>query len=616
MEAHMLFHTSTISRWFTGLISILFITTTLLLSGCGEGETPAETKGVVIIGLTDAPGDFFTYSVDVVSLTLTKASGAVVETVPMRTRVDFARYTELTEFLTAATVPSGVYVKATLHLDYSSADIAVEDNNGNAVSVSSIKDESGNDITTLDVAVHLAGRDALLIAPGIPAHITLDFDLKASNHVDMTDPQNPALTVEPVLLADLELEAPKIHRVRGPLKSVDVAQKHFDVILRPFHHLVNDRHERFGTLRVTTTNATIFDIDGNNYQGDSGLQTLAAKPSFTATVVVGDLKRNPVRFEATQVYAGSSVPGGTLDVVTGNVLARSGNTLTMKGATLIRTDGSVIFNDTVTVQVDASTIVRKQFSMDSHTIGDISVGQRLSIFGVLTDLDPASLEMDAANGYAHMFMTVIAGTKTSAAPPPFVVALQRIHGRAASLYVFDGTGTEPANDADANNYEVDTGSLIVSGIADSAPVKLGGFVRPFGSAPADFEARTLVDVSATRGVLAANWDPASGSAFSAIDASGITLNLAGAGDFHHVIRAGVRTDLAVSAPVVQPRADGGVFVVVQDGSAQLHTSFTLFVTDLGNRLGAGLAVKGIAARGHYDDASHTQTSGVIVVRME
>ncbi len=613
MEARVLRYPNTLFRWLAGLTSIVLITTTLLLGGCGGGD---GSRGQVIIGLTDAPGDFFTYSVDVVSLTLTKANGTVVETVPMRTRVDFARYTELTEFLTAATVPSGVYVKATLHLDYSTADIAVEDNNGNAVSVSSIKDVSGNDITTLDVAVHLAGRDALLIAPGIPAHITLDFDLKASNHVDMTDPLNPILTVEPVLLADLELEAPKIHRVRGPLKSVDVAQKHFNVILRPFHHLVNDRHERFGTLRVTTADSTVFDIDGTLYQGDSGLQALAAKPAFTATVAVGKLKRSPVRFEATQVYAGSSVPGGTLDVVTGNVLARSGNTLTMKGATLIRTDGSVIFNDTVTVQLDSSTIVRKQFSMDNHSIGDISVGQRLSIFGVLTNTDPMALEMDAANGYAHMLMTVIAGTRTNAAPPPFVVALQRIHGRAASLYVFDGTGTEPANDADPDNYEVDTGSLNVSSIADGAPVKLGGFVRPFGSAPTDFEARTLVDVSAARGILAVNWDPASGSAFSTIDASGITLNLAGTGNFHYVIRAGVRTDLTATTPIVQPRADDGVFVVLQNGTVQLHTSFALFVTDLGNRLGAGATVKGIAARGHYDDASHTQTSGMIAVRME
>ena len=66
----------------------------------------------MVIGLTDQEGDFHSYTVDVLSLTLTKLNGAVVETLPLNTRIDFAQYTEMTEFLTAATIPSGVYVKA------------------------------------------------------------------------------------------------------------------------------------------------------------------------------------------------------------------------------------------------------------------------------------------------------------------------------------------------------------------------------------------------------------------------------------------------------------------------------------------------------------------------
>ncbi|GMQ84216.1 MAG: hypothetical protein BMS9Abin06_0985 [Gammaproteobacteria bacterium] len=617
MEARVLQHPHTKFRWFTGLMSTLMLTAALFMSGCGQQSTDgAADNGQVIIGLTDAPGDFVTYSVDVVSLTLTKANGAVVETVPLRTRVDFAQYTEMTEFLTAATVPSGVYVKARMQLDYSNAEIAVENDAGDAVPVASIKDTAGNDITLLDVDVHLAGRDSLLIAPGIPAHITFDFDLKASNQVDMSDALNPALTVEPVLLADVELETPKIHRVRGPLKSVDVADNSYEVIIRPFHHAVNDHHERFGSLTVATADTTVFDIDGVAYEGAIGLQALADKTTFTATVAIGHLKGNPIRFEASQVYAGSSVPGGTLDAVSGIVLSRSGNTLAVKGATLLRADGSVIFNDTVTVQVDPSTTVRKQFSMSIHNIDDLSVGQRVSILGVVTNADPSALEMNAASGYAHMLITVIGGTRTSAAPPPFVVALQWMHGRSASMFVFDGTGVDMANDADPDNYEVDIGAVDVSSIISGAPVKLSGFVRPFGSAPDDFEAMTVVDVSAVRGVLATNWDPASAAAISAIDETGLTLNMTGAGQFHHVVRAGVRTDLAATVPVIQPRVDGGVFIISQGETAQLHSNFAEFVTDLTGRLDSGLAVKGLIARGYYADATNIHTSGLIVVRVE
>ena len=105
---------------------------------------------------------------------------------------------------------------------------------------------------------------------------------------------------------------------------------------------------------------------------------------YTAVVVTGNLKFHPYRFEAEEVSAGSSVPGGTLDAVTGNVISRENNTLMVKGATLIRKDGSVIFNDTITIQIDQDTIVKRQLSQDSFTIEDISVGQRVMVLGELT----------------------------------------------------------------------------------------------------------------------------------------------------------------------------------------------------------------------------------------
>ncbi|MCG7993619.1 MAG: DUF4382 domain-containing protein [Candidatus Thiodiazotropha lotti] len=108
-----------------GLVSLL-----LLLAGCGGGgssdttsETSTDESGRLVIGVTDAPGDFSSYTVDVVSMTLTKQSGAIVDTLPLNTRIDFAQYTDMTEFITAATVPAGRYVKAEMVVDYSNAEI-------------------------------------------------------------------------------------------------------------------------------------------------------------------------------------------------------------------------------------------------------------------------------------------------------------------------------------------------------------------------------------------------------------------------------------------------------------------------------------------------------------
>src|SRR2546422_186850 len=119
-------------------------------------KNSTDEEGVVAIGLTDTPGDFLTYTVDVTSLTLTKADNTTdVQTLPQRTRVDFARYVDLTEFVTAVTIPAGSYVSATLNLDYNNADIQVEDSNGAPVPVppANIHDSKGAQVTTLSMIV-------------------------------------------------------------------------------------------------------------------------------------------------------------------------------------------------------------------------------------------------------------------------------------------------------------------------------------------------------------------------------------------------------------------------------------------------------------------------------
>src|SRR5262250_2523044 len=91
------------------------IAVAVLLSACGGGsgggDAPpaAAMTGNVMVGIHDAAGDFLTYTVDVTSIRLERANGDVIETVPLTTRIDFAQLTDLTEFFTIATVPSGTY---------------------------------------------------------------------------------------------------------------------------------------------------------------------------------------------------------------------------------------------------------------------------------------------------------------------------------------------------------------------------------------------------------------------------------------------------------------------------------------------------------------------------
>ena len=611
------------SLMLTGLLLLLTLTGCNSLSNDNAITDNSGGNGQVVVGLTDAKGDFSSYTVDVTAMTLTKADGAIVNVLPATTRVDFAQYTDMTEFLTAAMVPNGVYVKGTLSLDYSNADIWVENDAGDSVKVGAIQDSDGNPVTTLDVSVQLDGRHRLLIAPGVPSHITFDFNLSASNKAEFTDPTSPTLTVEPFLVADAELQTPKLHRLRGPLANVDVANSQFSVILRPFHHVM-DNDDRFGSLKVKTTESTQFEINDESYSGSAGLTELDALPKLTAIIVIGDLKLNPRRFEATEVYAGSSVPGGTLDMVQGTVTARSGDVLSVKGATLIRGDGSVIFNDLVQVTVSDSTRVKKQFSMQEHAIADISVGQRISVFGTLTDASSANLQLDATAGLVRMKMTTLRGTRVDAVSTPenpvFVMDLNSINGRHISLYDFTGTGIDSSNDADPLNYEITTGALgSLPSIVAGAPVNVKGFATAFGSAPADFDAVSVTDLTHVPAIMVMSWNPETTTPFVAASLNSLTLSSSGVGLFHQVVRGGVVQNLQDLSgdPQILAASDGsGVFEIRQNGSSQWYSDFGSFTADIQTRLASGSAMKRIAARGEFNADTVSLTANLIFVLMK
>jgi len=322
-----------LTKLFSGL---LLATSIALVAACtgtsSSGDESASGSGPLMIALADAQGDFLSYDIDVVSLTLTKENGTVVEALPVSTRVDFAQYTQMTEFLTAATVPSGKYVKASIKLDYTAASIVVEDGAGAPVDVVTILDEAGNPAAIMEMNVNLSNLDSLLIAPGIPAHLLLDFNLAETNVVTFDVGGVPSVTVSPTLVAEVNREKHRLHRVRGALKEVNIEKGGFLMAVRPFRHMIADREDRFGLLPVKTHDKTIFKIDGVRYEGAAGLDAMLTVPALTRMIVLGDFKLNPRRFSARVVFVGSSMVGDGLDMVTGSVMQRVGDVLTVYGA--------------------------------------------------------------------------------------------------------------------------------------------------------------------------------------------------------------------------------------------------------------------------------------------
>ncbi len=585
-------------------------------AGCSSDagiSTGNEEDGQLVVGLTDAPGDFISYRVGVKSLQFKRSNGAVIETLPTATEIDFAQYVEATEFITTATVPAGRYDEVSMVLDYSNAQITVEAEDGGAAETT-VVDADGNPVTgDLTMQLRINDRDGLVVRPGQPAHVTLDFDLAASHQVDLS--QTPArVTVEPLLLADTRLAEPKTHRVRGLLKTVDVDASAFSVRIRPRF----SRHHDFGSLRVFTGDDTAWEINGETSTGADGLTQLAALPAGAAVVALGKLNPDNRHFEASQVYAGSSVDWSDKDLVTGHVVARSGNTLTVRGATVERADRHAVFNDNLTVTLGDATRVTRQGSADATpSIADISVGQRITVAGKLASDDPNRL--DATDGSVRLLYTTINGTVKQVSP--LVIELQRIDARKVSLFDFAGTGSSADNDADPANYEIDTGALSLNGVNAGDPVKLRGFANAFGAAPADFIARSIADVVGAPATLKIGWNkPGATAPFSSADARMIAVSLQEPTlDKAVVSRAGVRLDLTEAGvdPVLTGNSDHkGVYAIANGRRVEVFGDFARFEAALTDRLDGVTVIRSLGARGRFDDATTTLDARRINVRLQ
>lgn len=569
----------------------------LALAGCAEDS---GGEGKLQIAMTDAAGDFYTYAVDVTSVALKRADGATVETLPTTTRVDFAEYVELAELFTVRTVPVGTYTGMRLTLDYSEAQIAVENAAGAPVEVTAVG-AGGAPLTTLTVDVDFGPRDRLTIVPGVPAHVTLDFDLAASHQVD--DAADPAtVTVLPVLFADAQLNDDRPYRLRGLVERVSVPDNLFGLDLRPFDRRSGD----FGNIRVEVTPATQYEINGQHYVGAPGLQALAALDLPAPAAVLGQLDRARRQFVAARVFAGTAERGDNDDVVRGHVVARTGNTLTVLGLLADNDQHRATFSRTITVELANTTVVFKE-GAGVATITDVSVGQKIGVLGTHDAGAGDAAHLNAR--YLRMLQTNLAATVVQVSP--MILDLQAFDRVPAGRFNFAGTGT-PGNDANPDQYEVDTGALTLAGVEPGDPVRVRGFVAPFGAAPPDFDAIAVFNAAQMPAALGVNWKlPGSAAAFPALEAAQIVVDLDNPdlGLLHHVRRGGVFTDLvALDGDLTVVPAALGRYAIAAPGSVMVYGNFADFSAALAERMGGGSRAWILGAGGRFDDATVTFTA--------
>lgn len=650
------------------LLAVAGIGCTLLLGACGGGggsmsstPPPAGTSGTAMVTLTDMPGDFLSYMVNVVSLKLTRADGTTVETVAVPTSVDFAQLVNLSEVISAQQVPDGSYTAVTMTIDYANANIVV-DNGAGGLTVAAANIINGATSAPLvapnsqvALTLQLPSGMPLVITGGTVANLALDFNLSASDTVapatitSTTAASAVTVTVNPVLVASLAPDTTKQIRVRGSLVSVTntASDTSYTVMVWPFFTSSGN----MGQVVVGTTPTTAFTINGTSSTGTAGLTALAALPTGTLTVALGAFDTSSRTFTAAQVFAGTSVPGAGLDSIEGTVTARSGDVLTVSDGFLQPqggggvTGGQVMstsaanesltaqslefghFGRQVAVTVAAGTAVTEDGQTGTFGIADISVGQHLQAFGKFGSDASGNRTLDASAGSVRLMVTRAVGQYTAAASGVVTMALQALDGQPASVFNFAGTGSSSANDATPGVYTVSVpAALPLPTLSAGFPVLFDGFVTPFGSAPPDFSAVTLENFSSMNSRLSLAWSaPGLTAPFAApLSATNVMITQATlASAAQHVIWIGpVKEDPStVSAGlsfVPNSSAASMIFVVAHRMSWQFqsYASFSDFITALTADLNGTTALLRIEAQGPYDLSTGVFSVNVMAVELD
>jgi hypothetical protein len=592
----------------------------------------------MVMTVTDAAGDFLAYQVNLVSLQLQKADGTLVETLPATTAVDFVQLINLSEILSARQIPPGDYVAAQVTVDFTNASIMVDDGTGTGVAVKPV-DSTGAALGQLPLMVQLDNKNHLQINAAKTSRIALDFNLLASNMVDLTA---KTVTVSPVLVAGIVAVDNKQVRVRGEIASVDTANSAYSVQVDPFHDHNDDKSS---SLVVHTTDTTTFEINGTPFVGAGGLAQLATLASLTMSVAFGSVDPSTQSFTATNVLAGSSVEGGGLDHISGTVISRTGNTLIVHGAHMQDHEGGddqdgadnfVAGNSTVTVAAATAVTAQGQTSAaPAHTIAEISVGSLIDAFGTASKDGAGKVTVDSTAGRVRLDFTHVQGALNAIGTKQITIKLSSIDRLPASLFNFAGTGAAAGVASDPTQYVLSTGNLSLTPFTVGGSLMGIGFVAPFGSTPPDFNAVTLAsgsqgdiddnddddDAQGKGAQMDIDWGNSGTTApFKALDATHLDLDAMNPSiGSHHRIQADPQ-DIDITALASDPSIVSAASGMTQFAITASHgratdnfASFGDFEAALSKDLNGTTTALRLTADGQYDAASNTFTARRITI---
>jgi hypothetical protein len=622
----------------------------LIAAGCHNHNLDSGF-GVAWTTLTtsDDQGVFASYLVTVDSVVLIGAANGAITAIAVPETVDLTKLTSLSELWATASVPVDTYTQAIVTLDYTSAQIAVMVNG--APVKATIVNPSGVAPTTITLTVNFDPNNKLILQPTFATsnalRLAFSFDLSASNSVNLaTSP--PTVTVKPFMSMSTLASDSRLIRVRGPLINSSVAEGTYSIVVRPFFDEVNS----LGINTIFNDANTVYTLGGVTYVGSPGLNQLS-QTSAGSTETAAFTTFEPTTTPAAGVNAGIFhsvyvVAGGTLEDfftygLEGDVIARSGNTITVRGATLFANAAQLVQYQPVDSQVlvGAGTLVTADgvSTLGNLNANSIGVGQHITARGLyslsaagVTVIDATGSSVDT--GSVRLQSTELFGPLVSGAAGSAVLNLQTIESWPASVYNFAGNGVSSAQDPLASNFVVNTGALILPPVNPGDPLFVDGVVTPFGSAPPDFTAFAVNAESAVPATIQVTYAAGGTTApFSVLTSTSLTIDLANAALATEQMRVGGETidlkTLSASPSIVPaaaaPAANGlplispvfsvgaGVSAGTTSAPIQSFNGFAAFVTQLSTTFATPTAATQVVARGLFNRAANTFTASSIDV---
>jgi hypothetical protein len=441
----------------------------------------AACNGTTVVTLTSTPSTdtFLAYRVGLVSVQLQTSSGkSSVNVLPAGTTVDLARLVNLSEVIGASSVKTGTFKQAVVTLDYTSAEIIYDDGTPEGVELTPLG-ANGEALGKVTLTLLLDPSNKLSIAHSSATRLSLDFNLAASNVVDVT---GKTVAVMPMMAASALPIDDKTVRIRGPLGSVNTSGTTFSTAITPFDFSTAEG----GSLRITPTTGTSYEINGTPYSGTAGLTQLASLSASTMVEAYGTL--------STSTSTSNSLFD---DTTTATETCSDGTTPTTVNSVLTCTDGSTLESTSTTASSDTcsdgttpETVNGVLTCTDGSTLESSSTGTT----GTITTVSFSATQVLAGSSVQGGGFDRVSGIVTGRSGDTFTVddATLLTSSGTNSLIFGTTTVTVGPNTPITEFGETTTDS---TGIAQ---ISIGSRVYAFGTASAVGTTSATLDASAGR----------------------------------------------------------------------------------------------------------------------